>query len=90
MAGYLLTGNRSIFFHVEDALMWLFECQQNISFLYTHKEKRLDKIPTYYQVTICYIDIIGRPTYSFATEITCDANPGNIIALDPDGNGYYH
>ena len=89
MAGYLLTGNRSNFIHIEGASLWLYECQYYFLPLYTHKEKCFDKIPFYHQDTIYYVDPISRQTYSIATEITCDGYPANIIALDPDGNDYY-
>ena len=45
MAGYLLTGNRSNFVHIEGASLWLYECQYYFLPLYTHKEKCFDKIP---------------------------------------------
>ena len=31
-----------------------------------------------------YVDPITRQTYDYATPITCDNNPRNIIELDPD------
>ena len=33
-----------------------------------------------------YVDPITRQTYDYATLITCDNNPRNIIELDPDSN----
>ena len=89
MAGFLLTGNRSNFVHIEGASLWLYECQHHLSPLYTNNNKCFDKIPIFYQDTVYYVDPISRQTYSFSTEISCDGNPANIIALDPDGNDYY-
>ena len=38
-----------------------------------------------------YVDPITRQTYDYATPITCDNNPRNIIELDPDSDdqGFY-
>ena len=33
-----------------------------------------------------YVDPITRQTYDYATPITCDSNPRNIIELDPDSD----
>ena len=33
-----------------------------------------------------YVDPITRQTYDYATPITCDNNPRNIIELDPDSD----
>ena len=33
-----------------------------------------------------YVDPITRQTYDYATPITCDKNPRNIIELDPDSD----
>ena len=33
-----------------------------------------------------YVDPITRQTYDYATPITCDSNPNNIIELDPDSD----
>ena len=85
MARYLLTRKRSNFFDIEGVLLWVCECQHYSSSLYTHKEKMFDKIPIYCQYSIDSVDPICRETYPFATEIACDSNPDNIIALNSDG-----
>ena len=36
--------------------------------------------------TLMYVDPITRQTYDYATPITCDNNPRNIIELDPDSD----
>ena len=33
-----------------------------------------------------YVDPITRQTYDYATPITCDINPNNIIELEPDSD----
>ena len=36
-----------------------------------------------------YVDPITRQTNDYATPITCDNNPLNIIELDPDSDDFY-
>ena len=60
-----------------------------ISHQYTLPKKNLwTKKPIYYRDTIYYIYPISRQTYPFATEIACDCNPANIVAIDTDGKDY--
>ena len=87
MAEYLLTRNRSNFFHSEGASLLLYECQHHLSQLYS--KKKFVKEHTLQQDTPYYIDPSSRETYSFATEIPCVGNPANISALDPDGSEIY-
>ena len=37
-------------------------------------------------LTLMYVDPNARQTYDYATPITCDNNPRNIIELDPDSD----
>ena len=69
MAGYLLTGNRSNFVHVEGSSLWLYECKNHLSPLYTHDSQCFDKIPIYYQDDLYYVDPVSRQTYNFASTI---------------------
>ena len=85
MAGYLVTRKKSNFVLFEGESLWLYQCQNHFSPLYTKKEKCFDKIPISYQDTLCYVDTKSQQTYSFARETLCDGNPANIIALDTDG-----
>ena len=48
MPGYLLTGNHSNFVHVAGSSLWLYECKNHLSLLYTHDTQCFDKTPIYY------------------------------------------
>ena len=45
-----------------------------------------DRIPIHFKDTLMYVDPITRQTYDYATPITCENNPRNIIELDPDSD----
>ena len=54
--------------------------------LYTKQIDVFDRIPIHFKDTLMYVDPITRQTYDYATPITCDNNPRNIIELDPDSD----
>ena len=83
LAGFLLTGNRSKFLYVEGSTAWLYDCPHFLSPLYI-ADRCFDGIPIHFKDTLMYVDPITRQTYYYATPITCDNNPNNIIELDPD------
>ena len=85
LAGFLLTGNRSIFLYVEGSTAWLYDCPHFLSPLYK-ADRCFDRIPIHFKDTLMYVDPITRQTYDNATPITCDNNPRNIIELDPDSD----
>ena len=85
LAGFLLTGNRSNFLYVEGSTAWLYDCTHFLSPLYI-ADRCFDRIPTHFKDTLMYVDPITRQTYDYATPITCDNNPNNIIELDPDSD----
>ena len=85
LAGLLLTGNRSNFLYVEGSTAWLYDCPHFLSPLYK-ADRCFDRIPIYFKDTLMYVDPITRQTYDYATAITCDNNPRNIIELDPDSD----
>ena len=85
LAGFLLTGNRSNFLYVEGTTAWFYECPLFLSPLY-EADRCFDCIPTHFKDTLMYVDPITRQTYDYATPITCDNNPKNIIELDPDSD----
>ena len=88
LAGFLLTGNRSNFLYVEGSTAWLYDCPHFLSPLY-EGDKCFDRIPIYYRDTVMFIDPITRQTFNYATPISCDNNPQNVIALDPDLDEHY-
>ena len=83
LAGFLLTRNQSNFLYVEGSTAWLYDCPHFLSPLYK-ADRCFDRIPIYFKDTLMYVDPITRQTYDYATPITCDSNPRNIIELDPD------
>ena len=85
LAGFLLTGNRSTFLYVEGSTAWLYVCPHFLSPLYK-ADRCFDRIPIHFKDTLKYVDPITRQTYDYATPITCDNNPRNIIELDPDSD----
>ena len=85
LAGFLLTGNRSNFLHVEGSTAWLYDCPHFLSPLYK-ADRCFDRIPIHFKDTLMYVDPITRQTNDYATPITCDNNPRNIIELDPDSD----
>ena len=85
LAGFLLTGNRSSFLYVEGSTAWLYDCPHFLSPLYK-ADRCFDRIPIHFKDTLMYVDPITRQTYDYATPITCDNNPRNIIELDPDSD----
>ena len=87
LAGFLLTGNRSNFFYVEGSTAWLYDCPHFLSPLYK-AHICFDRIPIHihFKDTLMYVDPITRQTCDYATPITCDNNPRNIIELDPDSD----
>ena len=49
-------------------------------------DRCFDRIPIHFKDTLMYVDPITRQTYDYATPITSDNNPRNIIELDPDSD----
>ena len=84
-AGFPLTGNRSNFLYVEGSTAWLYDCPHFLSPLYK-ADRCFDRIPIHFKDTLMYVDPITRQTYDYATPITCDNKPRNIIELDPDSD----
>ena len=85
LAGFLLTGNRSNFLYVEGSTAWLYDCPQFLSPLYIF-DRCFDRIPIHFKDTLMNVDPITRQTSDYATPITCENNPKNIIELDPDSD----
>ena len=70
LAGFLLSGNRSIFLYLEGSTAWLYVCAHFSSPLYK-AERCFDRIPLHYKDTLMYVDHISRQTYDYATPILC-------------------
>ena len=85
LAGFLLTGNRSIFLYVDGSTAWMYDCPHFISLLYK-ADNCFDRIPIHYRETIMYVDPITRQTFTYATPKKCGNIQQNIIELDPDAD----
>ena len=85
LAGFLLTGNLGNFLYVEGSTARLYDCLHFFSPLY-RADRCFDRIPIHFKDTLMYVDPITGQTYDYATPITCDNIPRNIIELDPDSD----
>ena len=83
LAGFLLTGNCSNFLYVEGSTAWLYDCPHFLSPLYI-TDRCFDRYPIHFKDTLMYVDPITRQTFDYATPITGENNPKNIIDFDPD------
>ena len=85
LSDFLLTGNRCNFLYVEGSTAWLYDSPHFLSHLFK-ADRCFDCSPIHFEDTLMYVDPITRQTYDYATPITCDNNPRNIIELDPDSD----
>ena len=67
LAGYMLTGNRSIFLETDGSVAWLYQCPKVHSPLHTMKQC-YDKNPIPYREQIQFVDPITRQTYHATTQ----------------------
>ena len=88
LAGCLLIENRSNFRYVEGSTAWLYDDSQFFSPLFK-ADNCFDRIPIYYQDTVKSIDPITRPTFFYATPLSCDINPHIVIALELGTDEHY-
>ena len=69
-AGFMLTGNRSMFLDTDGSVAWLYHCSEFLSPLRV-LHKCCDRIPILFERTIKFVDPITRQTYDFASEMPC-------------------
>ena len=84
LAGYMLTGNRSIFFDTDGAVGWLYHCPKKVL------EKCFDRIPIFYNGRTMFVDPITRQTFPFANEIHCVGDNKNAFQLNLDDKLYWY
>ena len=65
LAGYMLTGNRSMFLETNGSLAWLYHCPLVHSPLHTMNQC-YDRIPILYEGQIQLVDLIPRQTHPTA------------------------
>ena len=83
LAGYMLTGNRSMFLETDGSLAWLYHCPKFHSPLHTMNQC-YDKIPILYEGEIRFVDPITRQTYPDAVPQNCSDRIKNLFQLDMD------
>ena len=83
LAGYMLTGNKSIFLETDGSLAWLHHCPMVHSPLHTMNQC-YDEIPIIYEGEICFVDPITRQTYADAVPQNCSDRIKNLFQLDMD------
>ena len=83
LAGYILTGNRSMFLETDGSVPWLYHCPKVHSLLHTMNQC-YDKIPILYRGQSQFVDPITRQTYPHATTQNCSDLIMNLFQLDMD------
>ena len=83
LAGYMLTGNRSMFLDTDGSIGWLYHCPKRNSPLQV-LEQCYDRIPIHYDGRTMFVDPITRQTYPFANEVDCVGGYKNAYQLDID------
>ena len=81
LAGYMLTGNRSMFLDTDGSVAWLYHCPKFLSPLKV-LDKCYDRIPIMFERSTKFVDPITRQTYDFASEIPCLGDYTNVFQLD--------
>ena len=86
LAGYMLTGNRSLFLETDGSLAWLYHCPMVHSPLQTLQtmSQCYDRIPILYGGEIRFVYPITRQTYPDAVTQNCSDRMKNVFQLDMD------
>ena len=83
LAGYMLTGNGSMFLETDGIVAWLYQCPMVHSPIHTMNQC-YDKIPILYGGEIRFIDPVTRQTYPDAVPQNCSDRIKNLLQLDMD------
>ena len=83
LAGYMLTGNRSLFLETDGSLAWLYHCPVVHSPLHTMNQC-YDKIPILFEGEVRFVGPITRQTYPDAVSQNCSDRIKNLFQLDMD------
>ena len=89
LAGYMLTGNRSMFLETDGSVAWLYHCPKVHSPLHTMNQC-YDKIPILYRGQIQFVDPITRQTYPHAMTQNCSDRIKNLFQLDMDQEDFWY
>ena len=83
LAGYMLTGNRSMFLETDGSLAWLYHCPLVHSPLHTMNQC-YDRIPILYEGQIQFVDPITRQTHPAANIQNCTDRIKDLFQFDMD------
>ena len=89
LAGYMLTGNRSMFLDTDGNVAWLYHCPKFLLPLRV-LGKCYDRIPILFERTTKFVDPITRQTYDFASEIPCLGDYTNVFQLDLENDSSWY
>ena len=89
LAGYMLTGNRSMFLEIEGVIGFLYTCLKKISPLKVF-DRFYDRIPIFYDGKTMFVSPITRQTFPFANEIDCTDTFKILFQLDLDTNNSWY
>ena len=85
LAGYMLTGNCSIFLEIDGIIGFLYTCPRKTSPLKVH-DRCYDRFPIFYDGKTLFVSPFTRQTFPFANEIDCRDTFKNLFQLDLDKN----
>ena len=83
LAGYMLTGNRSMFLKTDGSLAWLYHCPLVHSPLHTMNQC-YDRIPILYEGQIQFVDPVTLQTHQAANTQNCTDRTKNLFQFDMD------
>ena len=89
LAGYMLTGNRSMFLDAEGSVAWWYHCPKFLPPLRV-LDKCYDRIPILFERTTKFVDSITRQTYDFASVIPCFGDYTNVFQLDLENDNSWY
>ena len=89
LAGYMLTGNHSMFLSTDGSLAWLYHCPLMRSPPHVMNQC-YDKIPIFYKIAIFFVDPITRQTYPDAQVQNRSDRIKNLFQFDmEDENSWF-
>ena len=89
LAGYMLTGNKSMFLDTDGSVAWLYHCPKFLSPLRV-LDTCYDRIPMLFERTTKFVDPIARQTYDLASEIPCLGHYTELFQLDFESDNSWY
>ena len=81
LAGYMLTGNRSMFLSTDGSLAWLYHCPLIRSPPHLMNQC-YEKVPIFYKNEVVFVDPINRQTYPDAQIQNCSDRKKDLLQFD--------